>query len=95
MAVTLMENVRKGRGVPSAALTRIGRRLPTKTRGAAVLCYHDIGTDTANTTDYYLSPDRFRTQLEGIREWGYTFVPFAELVDRLRHEHGPLLWGSS
>ncbi len=78
-----MENARKGRDVPSAVLTRIGRRLPTKTRGAAVLCYHDIGTDAANTTDYYLSPDCFRTQLEGIRAWGFTFVPFAEIVDRL------------
>ena len=81
-----MENVRKGRGVPSAALTRIGRRLPTKDRGAAVLCYHDIGTDAANTTDYYLSPARLRAQLEAIREWGFTFVPFAEIVDRLLAE---------
>ena len=78
-----MENVRKGRDVPHAALTRIGRRLPIRDRGAAVLCYHDIGTDGTNTTDYYVSPDRFRTQLEGIREWGFTFVPFAEIVDRL------------
>jgi len=83
VAVTLMEKVRKGRGVPSAALALIGRRLPIKTRGAAVLCYHDIGNDAANTTDYYLSPDRFRAQLEGIRTWGFTFVPFAEIVDRL------------
>ena len=71
------------RGAPSAAITLAGRPLPSKGRGAAVLCYHDIGTDRANTTDYYVSPDRFRLHLEWIRAWGQTFVPLAEVVDRL------------
>ena len=76
------ELVQKGRGIPSAALTRVGRRLPTKGLGGAVLCYHDVGTDPANHTDYYLSPDRFRSHLEWMQEWGLTIVPLAEMVDR-------------
>lgn len=75
--------MRKGRGIPSAFLTRVGRRLPTKGLGAAVLCYHDVGTDPANHTDYYVSPDRFRDHLEWIADWGLTVVPLAEIVDRL------------
>lgn len=75
--------MRKGRGIPGAVLTRVGRRLPTKGLGAAVLCYHDVGTNPANHTDYYLAPDRFRDHLEWIAEWGLTIVPLAEIVDRL------------
>ncbi len=75
--------VDKARGIPSAAVTVAGRPLPSTGRGAAVLCYHDIGTDRTNTTDYYVSPDRFRSHLEWIRAWGQTFVPLAEIVDRL------------
>ena len=52
-------------------------------RGAAVLCYHDVGTDPANRTDYYLGPDLFRAHLEWIASWGLTIVPLAEIVDRL------------
>lgn len=75
---------RKGRGIPSAAAAaRLGRRLPVRGRGAAVLCYHDIGRDPANRTDYYLSPDRFREQMEWIRGWGLSIVPLDEIVDRL------------
>jgi peptidoglycan/xylan/chitin deacetylase (PgdA/CDA1 family) len=81
--VAITELVQKGRGVPSAALTRVGRRLPTEGLGAAVLCYHDIGDDPGNRTDYYVSPDRFRSHLEWIRRWGLTFVPLAEIVERL------------
>ena len=79
----ISELVQKGRGIPSAALTRVGRRLPTKGLGAAVLCYHDIGVDPKNATDYYVSPERLRSHLEWIRGWGLTFVPLAEIVDRL------------
>ena len=74
---------RKGRGIPSAAAARLGRRLPVRGLGAAVLCYHDVGRDPANRTDYYLSPERFRDQIEWIREWGLSIVPLAEIVDRL------------
>ncbi|MEP6625255.1 MAG: polysaccharide deacetylase family protein [Acidimicrobiia bacterium] len=77
------ELVRKARGIPGAALTRVGRRLPTKGLGAAVLCYHDVGVDPANHTDYYIAPDRFRDHLEWITSWGLTIVPLAEIVDRL------------
>src|SRR3954471_7653263 len=75
--------MRKGRGVRGAVLARAGRRLPTRKLGAAVLCYHDIGTDPANHTDYYVSPDRFRAHLEWVVDWGLTPVPLHEIVDRL------------
>ncbi len=74
---------RQGRGIPSAAAARLGRRLPVRGLGAAVLCYHDVGRDPANGTDYYLSPERFRDQIEWIRDWGLSIVPLTEIVDRL------------
>ena len=69
-------------GVPGAAGALATGRLPVRGRGAAVLCYHDVGTDPANRTDYYLGPDLFRAHLEWIRAWGLTVVPLAEIVDR-------------
>jgi len=48
-----------------------------------VLCYHDIGVDPKNATDYYVSPGLFASHLEWIRAWGLTIVPLAEIVDRL------------
>src|SRR4051812_2351193 len=66
----------------AGALT-IGR-LPTRGRGAAVLCYHDVGTDAANGTDYYLGPERLASHLDWMQSWGLTVVPLAEIVDRLR-----------
>jgi peptidoglycan/xylan/chitin deacetylase (PgdA/CDA1 family) len=48
-----------------------------------VLCYHDVGTDPANTTNYYVSPAQLREQLEAIASWGMTFVALDEIVDRL------------
>ena len=75
--------VQKARGIPSAAMAQLGRRIPTRGRGAAVLCYHDVGVDPENATDYYVTPDLFRSHLEWIRQWGFTFVPLTEIVDRL------------
>ena len=79
---SVRELVQKGRGIPSVGLTRLGRHLPTRGHGAAVLCYHDIGVDRTNRTDYYVSPDLFGSHLEWIRSWGFTIVPLAEIVDR-------------
>ncbi len=64
-------------------LTRLGRPLPIRGRGAAVLCYHDIGTDPTNATDYFVAPALLAAHLDWVREWGYTIVPLAEIVDRL------------
>ncbi len=83
MTTPIQTGVRKGRGVPAAAAVHLGRALPTEGRGAAVLCYHDIGRDPTNRTDYYVSPERFRDHLRWIRDWGMTIVPLAEIVDRL------------
>jgi peptidoglycan/xylan/chitin deacetylase (PgdA/CDA1 family) len=75
--------VHKLSGVAGAATALAVGRLPVRRRGAAVLCYHDVGTDPTNRTDYYLGPERFRSHLEWIRGWGLTIVPLAEIVDRL------------
>lgn len=80
---SVRELVQKGRGIPSAGLAQLGRRIPTRGHGAAVLCYHDIGNDRTNRTDYYVLPDLFASHLEWIRAWGFTIVPLAEIVDRL------------
>ncbi len=68
-----------------------GRSLPITGRGAAVLCYHDVGTDRENSTDYYVSPSRLRAQLEAIATWGLRFVDLREVLDRL--ERGTSLDG--
>ncbi len=47
-----------------------------------MLCYHDIGTNPANGTDYYVAPGLLASHLEWVREWGFTIVPLAEIVDR-------------
>lgn len=70
-------------GLPGAAGALTLGRLRVQAKGAAVLCYHDIGTDPENTTEYYVAPDLLRRHLDWIRGWGYTFVPVAEIVDRL------------
>ncbi len=74
---------RKLAGVGGALRGLVTGRLPVRGRGAAVLCYHDVGTDPANTTEYYVSPDLLARHVEWIRGWGLTFVPLAEVVDRL------------
>jgi peptidoglycan/xylan/chitin deacetylase (PgdA/CDA1 family) len=58
-------------------------RLPAHGRGAAVLCYHDVGPDPDNSTDYFVSARRLRRQLQAIAGWGLQFVDLRELVDLL------------
>ncbi len=70
-------------GLPGAAGALAFGRLRVGDKGAAVLCYHDVGTDPANATEYYVAPELLRRHLDWIRAWGYTFVPVAEIVDRL------------
>src|SRR2546421_6518548 len=50
------------------------------TAGAIVLAYHDIGDDRNDSTDYRVSPRRFRQQLRWAIEWGVQFVDLAELA---------------
>lgn len=73
----------KASGLPTGAFALLTDRLPVRGHGAAVLCYHDIGDDPANRTDYYLGPDRLRSHVEWLRGWGLTIVPLTEIVDRL------------
>ena len=74
---------RTASGAPGAVGALTLGRLPVRGRGAAVLCYHDVGTDASNRTDYYVGPDLFRSHLEWIASWGLTVVPLAEIADRL------------
>jgi peptidoglycan/xylan/chitin deacetylase (PgdA/CDA1 family) len=75
--------VRKASGLPAGALALVTHRLPVRGHGAAVLCYHDIGTDPANRTEYYLGPELLRSHIEWMRLWGLTIVPLGEIVDRM------------
>lgn len=80
---TLRDLVRKAGGVPTGALSLVTGRIPVRDHGAVVLCYHDIGTDPGNPTEYYLPPGLLRSHLEWVRGWGFTIVPLTEIVDRL------------
>jgi peptidoglycan/xylan/chitin deacetylase (PgdA/CDA1 family) len=75
--------VRKAGGLPTGVLGLVTGRIPVRGHGAVVLCYHDIGTDPENRTEYYLAPELLRAHIEWLRSWGFTVVPLAEIVDRL------------
>jgi peptidoglycan/xylan/chitin deacetylase (PgdA/CDA1 family) len=60
-----------------------GRALPMADRGAAVLCYHDVGRGPDRAIDYFVSADQLRRQLHAITTWGLRFVDLREIVDRL------------
>lgn len=49
---------------------------------APILLYHHVA-DVGYVTRYYVTPDAFRTQLEKLREWGYTSITVSELVNVL------------
>jgi peptidoglycan/xylan/chitin deacetylase (PgdA/CDA1 family) len=66
-------------GALSAARLLAGGEL--RTGGAIVLAYHDVGDDSSNDTDYYVSTDRFRSQLIWAMEWGLQFVELQELSE--------------
>jgi len=68
------------------ASTECRKPLPIAGRGAAVLCYHDVDSDPANSTDYVVSPGRLRAQLEAIASWGLRFVDLQEVIDRLERD---------
>ncbi|HEX2063500.1 MAG TPA: polysaccharide deacetylase family protein, partial [Acidimicrobiales bacterium] len=67
------------RGAVEAGRVLAGGRL--RTPGAIVLAYHDVGDDSANKTDYYVSPRQLRAQLTAARAWGLRFVDLAELTE--------------
>jgi peptidoglycan/xylan/chitin deacetylase (PgdA/CDA1 family) len=70
-------------GVPGGAAAVASGRLPIDGHGAAVLCYHDIGRDPSNATDYYVAPELLHDHVAWMRSWGLAIVPLAEVVDRL------------
>ena len=49
---------------------------------APILLYHHVA-DVGYITRYYVTPDVFRTQLEKLREWGYTSITVSQLVNVL------------
>jgi peptidoglycan/xylan/chitin deacetylase (PgdA/CDA1 family) len=79
----VLEMTRKRHGLVGAGRALAGGPLPRAGHGAAVLCYHDVGTDPTNATDNYLSPDPRPANLEAVTSWGFTFVDFGGIADRL------------
>lgn len=49
---------------------------------APILLYHHISND-GNGNRYYVSTDTFRSQMEALRDWGYTTITVSKLVDVL------------
>ncbi len=49
---------------------------------APILLYHHVA-DVGYVTRYYVTPDAFRSQLEKLREWGYTSITISQLVNVL------------
>jgi peptidoglycan/xylan/chitin deacetylase (PgdA/CDA1 family) len=70
-----------GRLAGAAGAIRLLGGRPLTTPGAVVLCYHDIGDDPANQTEYYLTPDQLRSQLRWAVQWGLEFVDLHDLVE--------------
>lgn len=69
-------------GLAHAAASFVGRPLPTAGLGAAVLCYHDVGTEP-NPPEYSVTPGQLRAQLEAVLGWGLRVVELSEIVARL------------
>jgi peptidoglycan/xylan/chitin deacetylase (PgdA/CDA1 family) len=68
-------------GVLHTARLLLGQTLHS--RGAIVFAYHDVGDDSDNGTDYYVSTERFRSQLVWAMEWGLQFVDLNVLSEAL------------
>ncbi len=49
---------------------------------APILLYHHISND-GNGNRYYITPDVFRTQLQALRDWGYTSITISQMVNVL------------
>jgi len=49
---------------------------------APILLYHHV-SDAGNGNRYYVTVDDFRTQMEALRDWGYTSITATDLVDVL------------
>ena len=53
----------------------------------AILCYHGIALDDENEWNHslYLAPAEFRARMQTLRLHGYTVLPLADAVERLRN----------
>ncbi len=51
---------------------------------APILLYHHV-SDEGNGNRYYVTVDKFRAQMEALRDWGYTTITVSALVDVLIH----------
>jgi peptidoglycan/xylan/chitin deacetylase (PgdA/CDA1 family) len=49
---------------------------------APILLYHHV-SDDGNGNRYYVSTDTFRSQMEALRDWGYTSITVTDLVNVL------------
>ncbi len=78
--------------IPSDTPTPTDTPLPTDTPEpvynppgeviAPILLYHHV-SDAGNGNRYYITPDVFRSQLQALRDWGYTSVTVSDLVNAL------------
>lgn len=77
-----MERRGAGRHVVStaAAATQALVAGRSRTPGAVVLAYHDVGPGAERGTDYYVTPEQLRRQLDLARGLGLVFVPLHDLV---------------
>jgi len=51
---------------------------------APILLYHHI-SDEGNGNIYYVSTENFRSQMEALRDWGYSSITVSQLVDVLNN----------
>jgi peptidoglycan/xylan/chitin deacetylase (PgdA/CDA1 family) len=49
---------------------------------APILLYHHV-SDAGNGNRYYVSTDTFRSQMEALRDWGYTSITVSDLINVL------------
>jgi peptidoglycan/xylan/chitin deacetylase (PgdA/CDA1 family) len=70
-----------GRLAGAVGTIRVLGGRPLTTPGAVVLCYHDIGNDPVNQTDYYIKPRQLRSQLRWAMQWGLRFIDLHDLVE--------------
>ena len=74
---------------PRSAALAVLRRL--RARRSVILAYHGVAPSHASVDPHFLrvAPDRFRGQVELLRDAGFEFVTVAELADRRGNGDGP------
>ncbi len=72
--------------VPLPTLTRLIKgwiKVGPGTILCPILLYHRIAFSASNDP-YYVTPEEFRTQMEALKNWGYTAIPITTLVKAIK-----------